>query len=303
MKILSITLFFVLSIWSTYWASIYNFDDTNIQKTLEKINQSYNLNTDVHVLNSWDDCARRTDFSACIRKASDDWVDLIFIINNELRKMETSIRDTTLYVLPKSETLNFEQAAVQELQAWNISKAIQTYLASLTKYLSDECNQYNTNSCTITSLASAKKLFEEQQAEDRARKTVKYLWTALLLLVAVLVLLGLSRRWKLRKRNANNKNVLNQLLDHTSFLNLTIEHDTYLSKTDKKTLLKELWTFEQTLETLATSSAEYLHIKLSEGDYVSWLETLTHRYQKMLELIWNSEEIMEQVEKIRGINI
>gem|GEM_PF-6456781 len=116
-------------------------------------------------------------------------MDLIFVINNPLRKMETSIRDSLLTIIPKAKTLNFEQAAVPGLQNNNTSQAISAYLSSLTQYIKNECSFYETSECTSEALTTSKILYEDQQAENRARQTVRYLWTALTLILATILLI------------------------------------------------------------------------------------------------------------------
>ncbi len=296
----------IVSLWSisiTYWATIYNFSSPEISKNLDNLNKTYNINTDIHILNPWDTCANRQDFSACIRDTYDNGVDLIFVINNQLRRMETSVRDNILTVIPKSKTLDFEETAVLSLQKWDTSLAITSFLNSLESFLNNTCKTYEINSCTVQDIKTWINLFEEQQKENRARQTVKYLQLVLWLLLTSLFVIWTWRRFTKRQRNTSNQKHVKQLIDHTNFLNLSVKHDTLLHKEDKESLQTSIHNFMSEIESLSSSSPDWIHLKLQEENYQKKLKDLTTIYQEKLELLGKSKKIISQLEKIKSINI
>jgi len=303
MRTLLFLILTLLSSWFSLAANLYNYQDSEIQNLLKSINSDYGINTDVHVLDSWDTCADRQDYAACVRETADDGVELIYTINLNRREMETSINTTLSPILPDEQALRLEELAVDGLRNNDTSTAIKAYLAWLTNYLEAECETYWASDCTETSLTKAKMLYEEAQKEDRARETVKLLWIAVTLLALWILLITWWKRWTRRQRDKWNRTLLNQLIDHSKFLGMTIKHDTFLSDSDKRSLNKNLAPFEEDLESLSTSAPDWIHLKLSEEKYDDKLDALTDRYQKMLELIWDSDEIVAQVKKIKGMDI
>lgn len=149
---------------------------------LKSINSEYGINTDVHVLDTEDTCADRQDYAACVRANADDGVELIYTINLARREMETSINTSLSSIIPDEQALRLEELAVSGLSNNDTSAAIKSYLNGLTNYIQSQCTVYGASDCTETNLAKAKTLFEEEQAEDRARQTVKLLWVAVALL-------------------------------------------------------------------------------------------------------------------------
>ncbi len=293
-----------MCVWSvSYSANLYNLDNQNLSKTLEQINQQYNINIDVHILNQWDTCAERQDFSACLREEYDDGVDIIYAINVPARKMETSINDAVETIFPSSLPLAFEEKAVPGMQQWDTAWAVEAYLNTLTDHMKTTCTSYTLETCTKSTLTKAITLDLEQQAEDSAREKLKYTQAAFAFVLLSILALGGRSRWKTLSRDRNNKEHLNQLVDHTKFLSLTIEHDSMLHKNDKKKLTDMIGIFEKDLETLSTSKPSRLDMKLKETSYNTTLQDITQEYQDMLHLLGNSKEILAQVEKVGNIDI
>lgn len=286
-----------------FWANLYNLESAELSQELEKINTTYQLNTDVVVLSTWDTCASRQDFSDCIRDELDDGVDLVFVINNELRKMETSIRDSALDAVPKAEALAFEQQAVPYLQAGDEYWAIWAYLQWLQNFLDTRCQFYKDTTCTVTSITESVRLYQEQLAEQWARQKLIYMQVIVWLIILSWLLIWGIQKWQTYQRNKKNRALLHQLKDHSNFLRININQDTQIFEKDKNNLLTELDQYDEKLEHLFTSSSDYIHIQISNEDYPTYLSKITSKYENMLSLIGKTPEIRKKIAEIKKMDM
>lgn len=302
-------IFLMLIFWWTYIATytiaanLYNIQDTDISTQLKNINATYQLNTDVVLLDRGDTCADRQDFSDCIRDELDDGTDLVFVINNQLRTMETSVRDALWEAIPKADTLAREQAVAPYLQAWNERDGISAYLDALTTYMDTRCQTYAASTCTIRGLNNAISIYTQQQEENDARQTLIYTRRALGLLILWLAIGRWAYRRNIRQRDQKNLELVTQLADHSTFLRMSVTQDTSLFEEDRTTLLKKIKNFDTSIESLLTAQPEYIHVKLAEEDYNAKLTNITESYQHMLTLLWQAPHIAKQMEEVKKVNL
>ncbi len=293
----------ILFFWSASGANLYNFSSDSLSQELERINATYQLNTDVVLLESGDRCALRQDFSDCIRDELDDGVDLVFVINNASRKMETSVRDSALNVIPKADALSFEQEAIRFLQSWDQEWAITAYLWSLKTFLNQRCSFYNDSTCTVTSLTESVRLYEEQKAEQGARQKLVYMQIIVwLILLSALLIWGIQKR-QTSQRDQKNLTLLNQLKDHSTFLRMNVRQDMQIFEKDKTDILTELTGFDEKLEHLFSSTKDYIHIQLTNDDYSEILGRITSKYEHILTLIWETPEIRKKIAEIKKFDL
>lgn len=301
------TTFTIVLWWAlvAYWygATLHNLENNDLQRELDQINRTYDLNVDVVYLEAWDRCAMMSAFSDCVRDELDDWVDLVFVINDERRRMETSIRDSILDVLPKNKALDREASAVSSLQSNNISWAIQSYLNSMKLFIESQCGSYWTEPCTIRWLQLDITEFLDQAAEDRARQRLLYTQWILWLVVLGLILLWGTHRIRTLNRNKKNKQLLQQLKDHSTFLRMSIRNDTTLFEQDKKNLLIQLTWFDKQIEQLLSSTPKYIQLHLQNNQYAQKLSTITQLYQQKLSIVHNIPELQKRLHEIKQLNI
>lgn len=207
------------------------------------------------------------------------------------------------YVLPKQETLTFEQQLRVNLQEEEYEEALEKYIDLTEDYLEARCDDLGLSTCRIDILDQALQEQEREEAEASAGRVNTLTRSAVRAVVLLTIFISIIRGIKEYRKVIKNRNLIRDLKKNTDFVMMQIKHDNNIFDDDKKKLKKKLKLFKQTLEDLQSQSAAIIEKRLESKDYIAMLQVMQTEYKEMVLTIAKTDDIEKKKKKIKKKNL